>query len=285
MPTTPFSDELIAKLKGATAWRFNSQLGPVFTPRFFCCTDPNDLGISDGKAPVAVMELTPNPCLVGDTVAFDGTDSYDPDGAVVSYAWTFEGGAPASSALSNGNVSWAAAGEYVVTLVVTDGTGVKSSPARAVMVVKEPGNKYFVATSNGVWYTADGGQNWEQKNNGLPYDALDVNDLKIDPATQNLDDDNKTIWIATDGGIYVSNDGADNWALKNPQSVGNDWSDDPAPTVDALEFKALLFVGNRLFAIANWQNTGGEERSWLFYTDDIAGVRVDSSESVTWIEV
>jgi len=286
MPTTPFSNELIAKLKAATAWRFDSQLGPVFTPRFFCCDDPNSLGISDGKEPVAVLSLTPNPALVGDSVAFDGTDSYDPDGTVTDYAWTFASGTPASSAADSGNVSWAAAGEYEVTLIVTDGTGLKSTPARTVMVVREPAGGLFIGADDGVWYSNDGGQSWTARNTGLTaYDQI-VNDLKIDPATQNLIDDSKSLWIATDGGIFASNDGGQNWTAKQPQSVSNTWGDSPAPTVDELAFTRLLFTATgRLFAIANWTNGDGAERSWLYFSDDAGAVRSDIDATVTWTEV
>lgn len=283
MATTPFSDEFIVKLKQATGWRFNAELGPVFTPRFFCCDDPNDLGISDGKQPVAVLELDPNPCLVGDTVAFDGRDSYDPDGAIVGYSFTFEGGNPASSVASNGNVTWGAVGEYIVTLVVTDGTGLQSSPARQRMIVRESEGKYYLAASNGVWFGEDTGSiEWAERNNGLAGDELQVNDLKIDPATKYLPEENKSIWIATDGGIFASNNGAANWEDKTMDAVQNWWLDSPAPTPADLEFQKLLFVGNRLFVIATWQNASGYERSWLCYTDDAPDVRGDIDAEVTW---
>jgi len=284
MSTTPFSDELVAKLKQATAWRFESKLGPVFTPRFFCCTDPNSMGIEGGKEPVAVLDLSPNPCFPGDTVTFDGTDSYDPDGTVTDYAWTFEDGTPATSSADTGTVTWATPGEYEVTLIVTDGTGLKSSPARTIQVVNDPGGAYFAGTSTGVYFTTDGGQNWEARNTGLSGDALGVNGLKIDPATQNLDHDAKTLWIATNGGVYASNDGGQNWTQKSPAVVSNVWSDSPAPTVADLTFRELLFVGERLFVTATWQNGASEWRSWLFYTDNAADARGDMTAPVAWNE-
>lgn len=285
MPTPPLSDDLIEKLKSATAWRFSSKLGPVFTPRFFCCTDPNDMGISEGKEPVAVLELSPNPAFVGDMISFDGTDSYDPDGSIASYAFTFPSGTPASSSSSSGTVSWAAAGEYEVTLVVTDGTGQKSTPARTIMRVEPQEGEYYLATENGVYYTADGGQNWTARNTGLSGSALNVNAITFDPATKNVPAVFRTLWIATDDGMYVSGNGGGNWVQKNPASVSNAWSDSPAPTVADLEFVDLVFAGSRLFAIANWQNVGGDERGWLFYTDDTSEIRFLSTASVNWSEV
>jgi hypothetical protein len=285
MPTPPLSPEFIEKLSGATAWRFSAQLGQVFTPGFFCCTDPNSLGISDGKEPVAVLELSPNPVFPGDNVSFDGANSYDPDGTVTGYAWTFESGTPSSSSSASGTVSWADPGVYEVTLVVTDGTGKKSAVARVNMVVLAATGSYFIATSTGVYLTENGGQTWTAKNTGLAGDGLAVNDIKIDPATQHLAHAGKTIWIATDGGIFVSNDGGENWTLKNPQSVSNSWDDSPAPAVADLEFKKIHFSGARVWIISNWLNGSGLERSWLFTTNDIEDIRVDIAATVVWEEV
>lgn len=250
-----------------------------------CCTDPNEMGLTDGKEPVAVLSLSPNPCFPGDTVTFDGTDSYDPDGTVTGYAWTFEDGTPATSSADTGTVTWATPGEYEVTLIVTDGTGVKSSPARAIQVVDDPGGAYFIGTDSGVWLTEDGGQHWEARSTGLSGDTLAVHGLKIDPATQNLDHDEKTLWIATTGGVCASNDGGQNWTQKDPAIVSNAWGDSPAPTVADLIFRELLFVGNRLFVTATWQNGSSEWRSWLFYTDNAADVRGDITAIVAWSEV
>jgi hypothetical protein len=285
MATPPFSAAFITKLKSATAWRFHSQIGPVFTPRFFCCTDPNDLGIVGGKQPVAVLDLDPIPALVGDTVTFDGTDSYDPDGAVTAYAWTFPSGTPASSSDDTNTVTWAAPGEYEVQLIVTDGTGLKSSPARTVITIWEPTGSYYYATATGVFFTDDGGQTVTVKNTGLSGDALIVNDLKIDPATQEYDEDKKALWIATDGGVYASNDGGENWVIKNPTSVTNTWSDAPAPTVADLRFQKLLFANGVLYTIANWKNGDGDERSWAYYCGNFADIINDIDNPISWVEI
>ena len=89
-------DALVNSIKSAGAYRFDSKLGPVFTPRFFCCDSPNTLGIADGKEPVAIIDLDPNPATTNQDVDYDGSNSYDPDGSITGYAFTFESHSPAS---------------------------------------------------------------------------------------------------------------------------------------------------------------------------------------------
>jgi hypothetical protein len=286
MPTTPFSDDLVDKLKGATAWRFDSKLGPVFTPRFFCCTDPNALGISDGKEPVAIIQLSPSPAFTNETVDYDGTLSYDPDGSITGYAWTFESHTPTSGTANSGTLNYSTSGTYTIELVVTDGTGLKSSPARTELVVVDPAFMGYVATSSGVFYS-DGTNpvTWIDKNSGLSGDDLVANWVAIDPATQTLPEASKTVWRSTDGGIQVSNDGGASWTEKNPSTIPNDQGDSPAPTVSDVSFQQLHFVGDRLFVIGTWANGSGDERSAIFYTDNAPDVRSDTSATVTWSNV
>lgn len=286
MATTPFSATMIANLKGKTAWRFEGEIGEIFTPRFFCCTDPNTLGLSEGKNPTAHIALSPNPVFVGDNVSYDGTGSYDPDGSIASYAWTFEGHTPATSTSSTGTLNYGAAGVYKITLIVTDGTGLKSSPAVTYLEVKDPEDlALYAGTDTGLYLGEGSSPSWTGKNSGLSGDDLVVNDVAIDPATLDQPAASQTIWRATNGGVQVSNDGGASWAEKNPASVSNQWSDSPAPTVGGLTFVKLIFAGERLFLAATWQNASSVYRSWLFYTDDAAAMRASTAGTVTWTEV
>lgn len=285
MATPPFGTALVDALKGKTAWRFESELGPIFTPRFFCCDDPNELGISEGKTPVAHFTLSPNPAFTGETVNYDGTDSYDPDGSITAYAWTFESHTPSSGTAVSGTLNHGTAGTFTVQLIVTDGTGLKSAPARKELVIKEITLDVFAATSGGLFHgVASSPPVWTSKDSGLSGDDLNVNDVTIDPATQNLADGSKVIWRATVGGVQVSNDGGSSWAEKNPGTVSNQWSDGTAPTVADLEFQAFEWSGERLFVGATWLN-GSDYRSWVFHTDNAAAMRAGTAGSVTWTEV
>jgi hypothetical protein len=287
MTTPPFPTQLVTDLAGETAWRFESALGPVVTIRAFCCDDPNDGVNPDGKAPVAHIDLDPNPALVGETINYDGTLSYDPDGSVTGWAWTFEDHTPSSGTAIAGTLNYGTvAGTFTIQLIVTDGTGVKSAPAREELVIQHPTFDAYVATETGVYYgsASDGSTSWTDKNNGLSGDDLKANDAKIDPLTQEWAEASKVIWRATDGGIQVSNDGGATWAEKNPGTVSNQWNDAPAPTIGDLNFQALLWIGERLLVGATWLN-GIDYRSWMFYTDDAGAMRAGTAGTVTWTEI
>jgi len=71
--------------------------------------------------PVAAFTVSPLPTYVGDTVSFDGSGSYDPDGSIVSYDWEFGDGTSATG-VSVSHV-FPSNGTYVVELTVTDNEG------------------------------------------------------------------------------------------------------------------------------------------------------------------
>lgn len=287
MPTSPFPSELVTRLASATAWRFESNLGVTFSPNFHCCTSPNSLGLTPGKEPVAIISpLSPNPAIVGETVNYGGTFSYDPDGSIASYAWLFEGHTPASGTAATGTLNYGTAGVYTVQLIVTDGTGLKSSPARTELIIAPPNYLGYIATSSGVYYS-DGTSpiTWTAKNTGLSGNDLITYDVMVDPATQNQVEAKKVVWRCGRGGIQVSIDGGAAWIEKNPASVTNTWTDSPAPTIADLTFRQLLFTGNRLFTIATWQNGSSLWRSWAWYTDTASTMRAGTAGTVTWTEV
>jgi len=72
------------------------------------------------KAPVASFGVSKTNVTVGETITFNATLSYDPDGTIVSYEWDFEDNTTEGVIV---NHTYYKAGEYIVTLTVTDNDG------------------------------------------------------------------------------------------------------------------------------------------------------------------
>jgi outer membrane protein assembly factor BamB/Mg-chelatase subunit ChlD len=76
----------------------------------------------------------------GDIVYFDSSGSYDPDGTIVNYDWNFGDGSPHSN-MENPRHIFNYAGNYTVTLTVTDDEGARGSDTctiNVLIVIKPP---------------------------------------------------------------------------------------------------------------------------------------------------
>ena len=88
-----------------------------------------------GIAPTAAFEVVAVD-LPRRTVSVDGSGSHDPDGDIVSYAWTWgDGLADNASATPFANHSYAADGEYTITLTVTDALGYAGTASRTITIL------------------------------------------------------------------------------------------------------------------------------------------------------
>lgn len=89
---------------------------------------------SEGNPPIA--RITPSMPKVGvdENITFSATDSTDLDGDELTYSWSFEGD---GMVYSNASItrSYSSAGEYKVTLSVTDSTGLSDETETTVKVV------------------------------------------------------------------------------------------------------------------------------------------------------
>ena len=70
--------------------------------------------------------------LVGETVQFDGSGSYDTDGTIVSYEWIFGDGANGSGMIVNH--IYDVAGIYTVTLLISDDGGLNGTDTAEIMI-------------------------------------------------------------------------------------------------------------------------------------------------------
>ncbi len=102
-------------------------------------------------APVAVAKATPQTGDAPLVVSLDGSGSFDQDGSVVSYGWSFGDGS--SGAGSVVNHTYTAAGTYTAVLTVTDSQGLTASQSVQIQVTAPNINPTAViaaSTTSGV---------------------------------------------------------------------------------------------------------------------------------------
>ncbi|MCU1432903.1 MAG: hypothetical protein JWP95_2008 [Actinotalea sp.] len=117
-------------------------------------------GTAVNQAPVASFTASSS----GLTASFDGRGSSDPDGTVVSHAWSF--GDTTSGSGSTTSHAYAQAGTYTVTLTVTDDKGATGTTSQSVTVSAPPGpgddvarDAFGRAVTSG-WGSAEVGGAW-----------------------------------------------------------------------------------------------------------------------------
>jgi PKD repeat protein len=87
------------------------------------------------QPPVAQFTYSPTAPFVGQTVIFNGTSSYDPDGTIVSYQWDLNGDGLPDQSGPMATWTYTAAGMYNVTLTVIDNQGASAFATKTITVL------------------------------------------------------------------------------------------------------------------------------------------------------
>ncbi|WP_395375140.1 PKD domain-containing protein [Marinicella sp. W31] len=94
------------------------------------------VAMNDPKYPIADCDITPSFSLGSVTSVFDGTDSFDPDGSIVSHEWTLSGSpAGTGSIISEFFPAVTYMTSYPVSLTVTDNSGLSSTTSCGYVTV------------------------------------------------------------------------------------------------------------------------------------------------------
>jgi hypothetical protein len=90
--------------------------------------------LAANQAPVASFIYSPDAPAPDETITFDASTSYDPDGQIVQYRWDFGDGAVVTLTSSTTTYSYPADGNYTVELTVTDNSGATGVAVAVVQV-------------------------------------------------------------------------------------------------------------------------------------------------------
>ena len=91
------------------------------------------------QPPISSFYYTPQYPETNEIVTFNATESYDPDGYIVSYSWDFCDGTPkVTTSDPITNHTYTAFGDYTVTLTVTDNSGLTGEATSLIHVSQHP---------------------------------------------------------------------------------------------------------------------------------------------------
>jgi len=126
--------------------------------------------IKGNNPPIASFTYSPENPVVNQTITFNASLSYDPDGTIVKYEWDFGDGNITSTTHEIINHSYSEVGNYEVTLTVTDDKGATNSTTKKIPVPPPHGETISFNPSKsiiGVGLTAEINLTLDKAQNGL----------------------------------------------------------------------------------------------------------------------
>ena len=90
------------------------------------------------QPPVASFTFSPANPMAKQLVAFDGTASFDPDGTIIFYTWSFGDGFMANPCCGTAVHIYQNGGNFTVTLTVQDNAGLLGTQSRVIQITGPP---------------------------------------------------------------------------------------------------------------------------------------------------
>lgn len=181
----------------------------------------DDTIVSSGNKPIA--RITPsNPKIqINETISFSGSDSTDSDNDDLTYLWSFEDDSKQYEGI-NIERNYPDKGEYLVTLVVTDSTGLSDEIETTVLVVED-----YHDEQNGNVNGNDGSEDIDIPiNNGVislrieySLESASISPFEEDAVTLRLTDADGSV-IQEESGVGEG-DGAWSYTSDDLSSTGN----------------------------------------------------------------
>jgi len=106
------------------------------------------------ESPIADFSWSPLYPKVGEQVLFNASSSYDPDGEIIEYFWSYSFGVQFPEFMGYGkfiNYSWSKENVYKVTLRVTDNEGLSDTITKAVIIDGSPPEVFIEKPQPGIY--------------------------------------------------------------------------------------------------------------------------------------
>ncbi len=145
------------------------------------------------------------------TCDFDGSASYDSDGSIVSYEWDF--GDDTTGSGVNPSHTYAADGDYTVTLTVTDDDAATDDDVQAVSVSSGGGEDTMHVADIDMWYSRAGSNYYVY----TKFTVVDENNAPVSDATVSIEMTLPSGSTAS-GSSATGSDGTVTFSLKTKQT-------------------------------------------------------------------
>ncbi|WP_440991677.1 malectin domain-containing carbohydrate-binding protein [Haloarchaeobius baliensis] len=142
----------------------------------------------ENQPPTATFTVNDSAPTVGDPVGFDAAASSDGDGSITSYEWDWDGDGVTDATGAQATHTFTAAGDYQVSLTVTDDDGANDTATQTVSVSEAPtvnsSATLTITPDSGIEASTYGGGSYEVTNTG----ESNITSVTLDLSTASLPD-------------------------------------------------------------------------------------------------